>query len=239
MTTTLIGNSYVGPSTDPTPTATFGYDWMQTDTGNVYAASTTSQWVYVGNVNLSSLGNLSQSGGNMTGAITGNHGLMPLSGGDFSNMPTVNGYPLVTQNYVDQRDNYVLNQIQPQVLTALSNQSSLSLTANQQIVTGTAIPSSYINPITWDGLGAPPSTLQVTIPSFTYQDGTSPQPSEMSVSGSPSGIPGAFIGATNIAFFCISPATAPLTWACAWEYLANAWYALGMNYMVIATKAGS
>jgi len=265
MATVLVGNTYIGASTDSgAPTAAFGYNWFQSDTGNLYVSSTVPQWIYMGNANANNLGNLPLSGANMTGALTGAHGLMPLASGNFTQMPTVSQgssqLPLVTQSYVDQRDNYVLSQISPQVQQALSSIPQVSITANQTIISGVLSPASNTavagplytgtNPVAgW------PSAIALTIPQPYYADGSTPALSEMNVLTS-FGTSAGFVPLNNSLFgsmttranklfdayvlWCPNPTTTPLLWLSAWQDSADSSFLPApMSYLVICTKTGS
>jgi hypothetical protein len=257
----LVGNVYIQASSSDPGSVGFGYQWAQTDTGNLYARNTAnSGWNLIGNANQASLGDLPLSGGAMTGAITGAHGLMPLAGGNFLAMPTAQQgsqvLPLVTQSYVDQRDQYVLSQISPQVQQALASQQVVSIHANMSIawgVTTTGLTphdggTAWASPPT-----SPPSTLQVVIPSFTYADGSSPAVSEMSVMTSLASAIG-FVGPnggtaiecvgggsmTGYTLYCPSPTTNPLAWVAGFQTTSSSlWYGSPINYMVIAVKTGA
>lgn len=268
MTTVLVGNTYIGASTDSgAPTAAFGYNWFQSDTGNLYVSSTVPQWIYMGNANANNLGNLPLSGANMTGALTGAHGLMPLASGNFTQMPTVSQgssqLPLVTQSYVDQRDNYVLSQISPQVQQALSSIPQVSITANQTIISGTVNPASNTAVLgsLWTSTNPYagwPSAIALNIPQPYYADGSTPAISEMSILTS-FATSGAFVplnpwGASDggqmttrsgkqfngYVLWCPNPTITPLLWLCAWNDTADAsWLPAPMQYLVICTKTGS
>ena len=270
MTTVLVGNTYIGASTDGgAPSAAFGYNWFQSDTGNLYVSSTLPQWVYMGNANEPSLGNLPTSGANMSGALTGAHGLMPLTSGNFASMPTVSSgssqLPLVTQSYVDQRDNYVLSQISPQVQQALSSIPQISITANQTIISGVVYPSTPADVVApgslftvSGGIYTPLPGTTLIIPQPYYADGSMPAVSEMNVMTSLSSaalyVPtnpwsagmGGQMGArsghyiSQYVLFCPNPTVNPLVWVSAVQDNQDAsWLISPMNYMVICTKTGS
>lgn len=161
----LVGFRYIQSSTMDPGAVGFGYQWAQTDTGNLYERNTSNTaWVIVGNINQTYLGQLNRGGGTTTGAILGAHGLMPLAGADFTSAPTINGNVITTQAYVDQRDNYVLSQISPQVQAALASLPGTSINSNVVIWTGQA------------GGSQSPYNANIVIPiTETYPDGTTIQ----------------------------------------------------------------
>lgn len=268
MTTVLVGNTYIGASNDAgAPAAAFGYNWFQSDTGNLYVSSTVPQWIYMGNANNQYLGNLPISGANMSGALTGAHALMPLAGGNFLQMPTVSSgssqLPLVTQSYVDQRDNYVLSQISPQVQQALSSIPQISITANQTIISGIVYPASAsgVSGSLWTGTNPYsgwPSAIALNIPQPYYADGSTPAISEMNVMTSfgttaafvpvnpwSTGLGGQMTAGAGHQFnayvlWCPNPTINPLLWLSCWQDSGTTnWIPAPMNYMVICTKTGS
>lgn len=156
----LVGNVYIQASSSNPGAVGFGYEWYQTDTGDLYIRNTANDgWVLEGNADQTYIGNLSRQGGAMTGPITGSHGLMPLSGGNFTNAPTINNQAIATVDYVDTRDNYVMSQISAQVQTAIA------------AIPGVSIQSSVV---IWTGLvgGTTPSSNLVIPITETYPDGS-------------------------------------------------------------------
>lgn len=133
----LAGNVYIQASSSDPGAVGFGYEWYQTDTGNLYIRNTANTaWVIEGNANQTYIGNLSRQGGAMTGPITGSHGLMPLAGGNFTNAPTINNQSIATIDYVDTRDDYVLSQISSQVQAAIAAIPGVSISQSIVIWTG-------------------------------------------------------------------------------------------------------
>lgn len=157
----LVGNVYIQASSVDPGAVGYGYEWAQTDTGNIYVRNVAnSAWVIKGNTDQTYLGNLNRGGGTMTGPITGAHGLAPLSGADFTTPPTINGNTIPTKDYVDTRDNYVLSQISTQVAAAIAAMPGVSITDNMVVWTGTVAAAT-----TWSD----PLVIPIT---RTYPDGT-------------------------------------------------------------------
>ena len=89
----LVGNRYIGPSSlDPGSTG-FGYEWEQTDTGLVFNRNQfDTGWVPAGDTSQNNLGLITLDAGNVSGALTGKHGLMPTDASSpFTATPNVNG----------------------------------------------------------------------------------------------------------------------------------------------------
>lgn len=162
----LVGNIYDNPSSaDPGATG-FGYGWAQSDTGNLYWRNTSdTAWVLAGNINQTYLGNLSRSGGTMTGALLGEHLLMPLAGGDFTVAPTINGNAIATVPYVNSQITSLNNSISTQIAQAIASVPGVSVSSNLAVLAGV---SSALN----DG-------ASFTIPLPIYGDGTTATAAEV------------------------------------------------------------
>ena len=233
-------NIYTALSTDTPPAPVFGYQLRLTDNGYFYVASANSpsSWQFMGYSTMGNLGYLPRTGGEMLVPLVGAHGLMPLTGGDFSNGPTVAADVLALNAYVNQRDNFVLSQISPAIVNVFSQQEQISINANQVVAWGVT-GKFFAADTTWNGVHPIPSDLLQTIPTPTFLDGTYPDVSEMQVfvNGLDSGnvIPPGLAGYLST---CPDPINAPLTWAVAF-LIPTTWYTIPFNYLVIATRAGA
>lgn len=168
----LIGNTYVLPSSSDPGSVGFGYNWYQSDTGNIYVRNTgNTAWVIVGNANQTYLGQLSRAGGTMTGAILGASGLMPTSGGDFTVAPTILGDAIATVPYVNTQMDTLRSQLNVQVAQAIASIPSLSVSSKLAIGIGSSGPLTMT--------GTPTITGSYTLPLPTYGDGTTASQSEV------------------------------------------------------------
>lgn len=78
-----------------------GVEWTNTTTGDVYRRDiTNSAWNKMFNVGVVNGGLLPLAGGNMTGAITGSHGLAPLDSPAFTTNATLTSNDLATKAFV-------------------------------------------------------------------------------------------------------------------------------------------
>lgn len=157
MAYTLVGNTYIGTGTLPTPLA--GYMAQDTSTGNLYAANTSATtWTQIGNVNSPSLGALPVSGGAMTGAISGATGWAPTDSPNFTTSAKLAGVNLATQTDLANTSTTILNSIAPKIAEAVAATSTaISFASNVARGTGQLTFTS--------------STPQ-TIPLPTFPDGT-------------------------------------------------------------------
>lgn len=115
----------------------FGYKWYKSDTGDVVIRNTSNTgWILQGNANQVYLGQLNRAGGKMTGAILGRHEIAALAGGNFTYAPTILGATVAVVNYVDERDNYVLSQIEPLVAAGVASTPGVSVSNNLTTVIG-------------------------------------------------------------------------------------------------------
>lgn len=170
---TLIGDVYYQPSGSDPGAVGQPYRWLQSDTSNMYIRnSSNTGWVLIGNANSVNLGLLSLSGGIMTGAITGAHGLMPLSGGDFTNAPTINGSTVATVAYVDSQVSALQATISSQISTAIATIPGLSVNSKVAVGAGRVA-------MTMSGGGGPTPNGVATIPLPTYGDGTTATQSDV------------------------------------------------------------
>lgn len=170
----LVGNCYIQPSSSDPGAVGFGYTWAQSDTANLYYRnSSNTAWVLAGNTDQTYMGLLSRSGGTMTGAILGAHGLMPLSGGDFSVAPTIAGNTIATVPYVDAQIAAVNATISTQIAQAIASIPGLSVSSKLAVGAGIAT-------ATVAGGGGPTPTGTYTISLPTYGDGTTATQAEVS-----------------------------------------------------------
>lgn len=168
----LIGNIYTNPSSSDPGAVGYGYGWFQSDTGNMYWRNTTNTaWVLAGNTDQTYMGLLSRSGGTMTGAILGAHGLMPTSGGDFSVAPTITGNTIATVPYVDAQVAAVNATISTQIAQAIASIPGLSVASKLAIGCGISSQITMSGGVT--------STGTYTIPLPTYGDGTTATQAEV------------------------------------------------------------
>ncbi len=163
----LVGVAYIQPSVNDPGAVGFGYSWMQSDTGNIYFRSNdNTQWVLAGNTDQTYMGTVSRTGATMTGAITGAHGIMPLTGGDFTNPPTINGQAIATQAYVLDQIFVVNSSVSVSVAQAIA--SIPGVTASAQISLASGVSASIASGGTF------------TIPLPTYGDGTTASSTDVS-----------------------------------------------------------
>lgn len=136
MSYTLTGNTYIGTGTLPTPVV--GYLAIDTTTGTLYAANTSSTaWTSMGNVNNSNLGHLPTTGGTMTGAISGATGWATLDSPDFTTSAKLGGVNLATTTDLATTQTTILNSIAPKISEAIASTSTaLSFSSNVARATG-------------------------------------------------------------------------------------------------------
>lgn len=81
-----------------------GVFWVNTTTGVFSVRNTAnSAWVQIGNVNEANLGLLPLSGGTMTGAIEGAHGLLPTDSPAITTNATLDGDDLASKAWVNEQ----------------------------------------------------------------------------------------------------------------------------------------
>ena len=98
----LIGNRYV-QANDP-GTVGVGYQWLDTDTSLLFERNgSNTAWVQVYSTNLTNGGLLPQTGGSVTGAITGTTGWAPSDNANFATAAKIAGQNIATVNYVNQQ----------------------------------------------------------------------------------------------------------------------------------------
>ena len=136
MSYILYGATYVGTGTLPTPVPGFGA--KDVVTGNIYESNTTgSSWTLVGNANSSNLGLFPQTGGPVSGAITGPTGWATA---DSHNFPTVvkrNSIDLVDQSQLANMQSSILASIGPKITEAVASLSAgISVSTSIAISTG-------------------------------------------------------------------------------------------------------
>ena len=157
MSYSLVGNTYIGTGTLPTPVA--GYMAQDTSTGALYASNTSaSAWTLIGNVNSQNLGALPLSGGAMTGSITGATGWAPLDSPNFTTSAKLAGVNLATQTDLTTMSNTILNSISPKISEAVAS-TSTALTFASNVARATGI-------LTFN------SASTQTIPLPNFPDGT-------------------------------------------------------------------
>lgn len=157
----LIGSVYVEDSHADPGAVGFGYKWYKSDTGDVVIRNTSNTgWILQGNANQTYLGALNRGGGIMTGAILGKHGIVSLAGGNFTTAPTISMATVAVTSYVDERDNDVLDQIQPQVKVGVASIPGVSVNSNFAVVQ----PTIQFTPGSFTGI--------VSITGASYGDGT-------------------------------------------------------------------
>lgn len=163
MAYSLVGNCYIGTGSLPTPVA--GYTAQDTSTGNMYAANTSATaWNLIGNANETNIGLFPISGGNLTGAIGGSHGLATLDSPNFTTSAKLDGVDLATVNDLSSTETSILNSISPKITEAVASTSN-AITVSANIARATGI------------LTFTTSTPQ-TIPLPTYPDGTTASESD-------------------------------------------------------------
>lgn len=169
----LVGSTYIQPSSSDPGAVGFGYKWAQTDTANLYYRNSgNTAWVLAGNTDQTYMGLLNRGGGTMTGAILGAHGLMPVSGGDFTVAPTILGDAIATVPYVNTQMTNLSQQLNVQIAQAIASIPALSISSKLAIGIGTS------GNITMSAPG-PNMTGTYTIPLPVYGDGTTAQQSEV------------------------------------------------------------
>lgn len=157
MAYVLTGARYIGSGTLPTPVA--GYDLVDTSTGNFYMANTSaSAWTLIGSVNSPNLGMLPLTGGTMTGAIAGAHGLATLDAPNFTTSVKLNGVDLATTTNLSSTSTTILDSIAPKINEAVAGISSAF-----------SVKSSVARAV---GLLTFTTSATQTIPLPTYPDGT-------------------------------------------------------------------
>lgn len=125
----LVGNRYIQAG-DPGATGA-GYQWLNSSSGNLYERNTADTgWTFIGNVNQASYALLPKSGGDMTGAITGAHGLAPYTDADFSGNLRVGGLDVATQTWATAQIAALQTTINSRVSEAISSASSSITTKN-------------------------------------------------------------------------------------------------------------
>lgn len=156
----LVGNTFYQDSSLDPGTGYPMYYWHQTNTGLVYIRNTKdSAWVFVGDANQPSLGQLSTQGGTMNGAISGAHGLSPDNSNDFDTL-YVGGVAVPGKTYIDDQIAAINASVASSVAAALSAIPSLSLSSRVARAKGswTTIVSSTGNviplPVYSDGVQA-------------------------------------------------------------------------------------
>jgi hypothetical protein len=229
----LIGNRYIQASSSDPGAVGFGYDWWQTDTGNVYTRNITNTgWTYVGSVLDTNLGNMPIGGCTVLGALVGAHGLMPTTAASpFTNTPNVNGEKVALLSDITDAISGVNDTISAAVQQAMASLPAPSINANVAIWSGT----NFGNP-------GRAYNEAIAIPiTGAYPDGTVPSQAEcrfVSVSVSYASFPYGLTGAGDIRLFASTPGTAPLTWLCYTEYDHGGLtqMAAQINYSVLAIK---
>lgn len=79
----LVGHVYIQDA-DPGTPPSGGYEWFKPTSQDIYIRNgANTAWVFKGNAATANLGNLPVAGGAMTSAISGGHGLAPLTSPDF------------------------------------------------------------------------------------------------------------------------------------------------------------
>lgn len=155
----LVGSAYIQASTDDPGAVGPPYSWMQSDTGDIYYRNdANTDWVIAGNTDSPTMGQVARTGDTMTGPITGAHGIMPLTGGDFTNPPTINGDTVATQYFVLTQIATSASAISVQIAQAVASIPGLDVQSK------VAIASGLSDDIT--------SGHTFTIPLPTYGDGT-------------------------------------------------------------------
>ena len=98
----LVGNRYI-QANDPGAVGV-GYQWLDTDTSLLYERNgSNTAWVQVYNTNQTNGGLLPQTGGSVTGAITGTTGWAPSDNPNFATAAKIAGQNIATVNYVNQQ----------------------------------------------------------------------------------------------------------------------------------------
>jgi len=223
----LVGNAYIGPSSQDPGSVGFGYDWKQTDTGNIYTRNlANSGWVLVGNAGQVNLGLAPVSGFTATGGISGSHGLMP----------TTAATPFTANPYVNGDRMALMTDITDAVAAINEN---ISAVVNQQLA---SVPSASIrsNLVSWSGQAAAASVYSnpLSIPILgTYPDGSVPIESECIVFVSAVPVYVSTDQATQLNTFLNAVPGHVLQWVC---YTSGHAYApCPVRYTVIAIKANA
>lgn len=155
---TLVGNRYI-QATPPAAPPTTGYQWLDTDTAILYERNAANDnWIQVYNTNQTNGGLLPQTGGSVTGAITGTTGWAPSDNPNFATSAKIAGQNVATVNYVNQQINSFNDVISAKVSQAISASTSTSTANNNIAKNGIGLKlNGYFSPVT--GPKSPPWTL--------------------------------------------------------------------------------
>lgn len=126
----LVGNRYIQQN-DPGAVGV-GYQWLDTDTAILYERnSANTAWVQVYNTNQTNGGLLPQTGGSVTGAITGTTGWAPSDNPNFATAAKIAGQNIATVNYVNQQVNSFNDVLSAKISQAIAaTTASINTNAN-------------------------------------------------------------------------------------------------------------
>jgi hypothetical protein len=126
----LVGNRYI-QANDPGAVGV-GYQWLDTDTSLLYERNgSNTAWVQVYNTNQTNGGLLPQTGGSVTGAITGTTGWAPSDNPNFATAAKIAGQNIATVNYVNQQVSSFNDVLSAKISQAIAaTTSSINTNAN-------------------------------------------------------------------------------------------------------------
>ena len=167
----LIGNRYVQAG-DPGAVGV-GYQWLDTDTSLLFERNgSNTAWVQVYNTNQANGGLLPQTGGSVTGAITGTTGWAPSDNANFATAAKIAGQNIATVNYVNQQVASFNDVISAKISQAIAASSS-SINVNSSIAkigTGT-LGSGYFSPAAPASTTTPVNLPFIPLPNYPDSGG--------------------------------------------------------------------
>lgn len=142
----LVGNRYI-QANDPGAVGV-GYQWLDTDTSLLYERNgSNTAWVQVYNTNQTNGGLLPQTGGSVTGAITGTTGWAPSDNPNFATAAKIAGQNIATVNYVNQQVSSFNDLISAKISQAIASSTSSIQTNNNIAKAGNGAKNSgYFSP---------------------------------------------------------------------------------------------
>jgi hypothetical protein len=144
----LVGNRYIQANSPATPPST-GYQWLDTDTSILYERNgANTAWVQVYNTNQTNGGLLPQTGGSVTGAITGTTGWAPSDNANFATAAKIAGQNIATVNYVNQQVASFNDVISAKISQVVATTTSASTANNNIAKSGIGIKlNGYFSPV--------------------------------------------------------------------------------------------
>jgi hypothetical protein len=220
-------------SAQPTVTAPSftGALWFNTNTNMLKILSSSNQWLDVLSSELDYGGLLNRGGGNMSGAITGAHGLLPIADSPMTGTATLNGIDIVTK--ADLQDAVDSLMAQFTSTTSSSGTSSSSTSSGKDVAWTQGVTSVTTSGNSW-------WTSNIAYPSFSsaVSGNVTPSAAQIAVIAAPADYTHPpWGGESNQLYIAVQKDVATAKWQAFMKNVnTGATVGISLNYIMIAVR---